>query len=544
MRRLRLGRRGGIGPIFACGLPMLIGSAALAVDLGAAQLESRRLQGIADAAALAAAGNPARAQATAEAVVAESGWTGSVTTEATRGRYRRDAAIPVADRFDATGAVNAVRVRLEGGAPTYFARIFGARHVAVARTGTAMRSDYAAFSIGSRLAAVDGGLLNGLLGALTGSSVSLSVMDYNALIGTDIDLLAFLGALRTTASLGAVSYDDVLAAQVTRSQLLDAMAAVVGDATARNALAGLADAAGGGTVALAPLFDLGPIGDLDRGEAGLVRVNAMAMLSTLLQHGSGVRQVDLDLGATVPGLARTRVRVAIGERPQGSPWISITELGTPILRTAQARIYVEAKLGGIALGGLGTIAGIELPLFVELASAEARLTDISCATRATRSVSIEARTGPGKAAIARIDTGKLDDFSTPMTFAKARLVDTLLVDIDGKSVVDLGSVEPWQQLRFSGTEVDAASVRTISSSHALEGVAVSLLRTIELTPVVGGFLPLPVGPIVNALGAALIPLGPALDSLVNVATGAIGLRYGQADVRVTGMRCGRPVLVA
>lgn len=542
MRWRGMNRRGGIGPIFACGLPMLIGSAALAVDLGAAHLESRRLQGIADAAALAAARDPATAQATAEAVVAESGWSGTVEVAATPGRYRRDPAIAVADRFDSSGTSNAVRVRLVGQAPTYFARVFGTRHVAIARTGTAMRSDHAAFSLGSRLAALDGGLLNGLLSALTGSTVSLDVMDYDALIGADIDLLAFLDALRTTASIDAINYDDVLDARVSRAQLLDALAAVTTDSTAQAALARLADAAAGGTVALAPLFDLGPVGDLDRGEAGLVRVNAMAMLTNLLQHSSGARQVDLDLGASVSGLASTRVRVAIGERPRGSPWIAITELGTPILRTAQARVYIEVKLAGIGLPGLGTIAAIEVPLFVELASAEARLTGIACATHASRSVAIEARTGPGKAAIARIDTSKLDDFTVPMTFRAVPLVNSL-IDVEGRSVIDLGTTEPWQQIHFTGAEVDEATVKTVSSSHALEGIAVSLLRNIDLTPKVG-FLPLPLGPIVRALGSALTPLGPALDRLVNVATGAIGLQYGQADVRVTGMRCGRPILVA
>ena len=51
-------RRGGIGVASAAALTMLIGAAALAVDIGSFQLDRRKLQGIADAAALAAAGKP------------------------------------------------------------------------------------------------------------------------------------------------------------------------------------------------------------------------------------------------------------------------------------------------------------------------------------------------------------------------------------------------------------------------------------------------------------------------------------------------------
>ena len=39
-------------------------------------------------------------------------------------------------------------------------------------------------------------------------------------------------------------------------------------------------------------------------------------------------------------------------------------------------------------------------------------------------------------------------------------------------------------------------------------------------------------------------VAPALDSLIDLVTDTIGVHYGQADVRVTGMRCGTPALVA
>ena len=69
LRRLVRSRRASISITTAFGMTMLIGSAAFAVDLGSLYLDRRKLQGIADAAAMSAAGRPGeviRARATFE----------------------------------------------------------------------------------------------------------------------------------------------------------------------------------------------------------------------------------------------------------------------------------------------------------------------------------------------------------------------------------------------------------------------------------------------------------------------------------------------
>ena len=71
---------------------------------------------------------------------------------------------------------------LQSTSPTFFARIFGKTNIVISRQATAAQQRYAAFSIGSGLASLNGGLLNSYLSALTGSNVSLSVMDYEALV--------------------------------------------------------------------------------------------------------------------------------------------------------------------------------------------------------------------------------------------------------------------------------------------------------------------------------------------------------------------------
>lgn len=526
-------------------MPVLIGAGALAVDVGSVQLETRRLQGLADSAALAAATNLPNAQSRADALVADAGWGRDFAVIATPGRYVGDPAIASTERFTPGATpVNAVQVALETRSPTFLARIFGTRDVAIGRRARAARIDLAAISVGSRLAALDGGLVNQYLSALTGSNVSLSIADYNALAGAEIDLLAFVDALNTTADLELGSYDRILESDVTMPQIVEAIGmASADDALAQALLARIAAGMNAGdTVNLSTLIDLGPVGAQDRAAAGMVKVNALAMLTSVLQLANGERQVALDLGAGIPGLAHSRVWLAVGQRPEGSPWIAIGDGGQPIVRTAQVRVYLKTRLADVSLPGLGSLVGINVPLFVELAEAEARIDAIACPTPGTARVDVGARPGLGTVALGEVDTRRLDDFSHAMTIQHTKLVDTLLVDVEARGVLALGSAEPWQRMSFSSAQIGSSEPQTVSSGAAVQGLSASLIRSTTLTPRVLG-LPIPTGPLISGVGQTLTAAAPALDGLVNLATGTLGVRYGQADIWVNGVRCGQPVLV-
>ena len=537
----------GLSVFAALSMPLMIGFTAFAVDIGSVTLDSRRLQGVADAAALAAANDPAHAQAGARAAVYASGWSRPIDVTARTGTYASDAAVPVASRFVAApAAIDAVRVTTVVTSPTFFGRIFGQGGVAITRQATAVRERFASLSIGTRLAAVQGGVVNAYLSALTGSSVSLSAAGYDALAGADVDLFGYLDAFHTTANLSGADFNHLVAANVTQAQALSALASALdagGRGTAASAIRTLAgQVTPSRSLALSALVDPGPYGGQAGGGTGVARVNALALVTTMLQLASPTRQVSFDAGAST-GLASTRLTVAIGERPAQSPWIAIARNGTPIVRTAQARVYAETTLLPAPLPGLSGLLSVKLPVFVELASGEARLTAIDCATAGGRGVSVEARPSPGQAAIATVDTARLSDFTKPVPLSSARVVDTLLVDVDADARLDLGATEPWQPLRFTAAQIAAGTPQTVSSSTAVSGVAASLASHTTLTPRVLG-LPIPVAPLLGAVTTQLAAVAPAIDSLLDVATGALGVHYGQADVRVTGMRCGVAALVA
>ncbi len=133
-------------------------------------------------------------------------------------------------------------------------------------------------------------------------------------------------------------------------------------------------------------MDLGPYGDQDYlnpdGGSG-VTVSALDLATAALGIAQGGHQVQFNLATGVPGLTTITATLAIGQRPSNSPWIAITDKNDVIVRTAQARLYLDAQVApaGSALAG---VASIDVPIFVELASAQAKLASIQCgATPAT-----------------------------------------------------------------------------------------------------------------------------------------------------------------
>ncbi|KAH1676886.1 hypothetical protein KXX12_008457, partial [Aspergillus fumigatus] len=185
-------------------------------------------------------------------------------------------------------------------------------------------TDLASFALGSTLAGLQGGIGNAMLSSLTGSSISLSAMSYDALASANIDLLTFSNALRSSEKLQAISYTDTLNAQTTLPLLLRAMASASTDSTAAAALNSLAgQVTGGATITPGKLIDLGPMG-LNTHVPGntQIAVNAFSMLREVLTLANGEQQITMDLGASVPGIASARVTLITGARMVNSPWVA------------------------------------------------------------------------------------------------------------------------------------------------------------------------------------------------------------------------------
>ena len=575
-RRLLADRSANFAVMTALCTPVALALTAFAIDEGSLYNERRAAQSIVDLAAITAASNITNARQAVLTTLADNGITSvavqqqgaNVAPTATKavvqivpGRYTGVSTIATGSRFEAGKLpYNAVQVSLKKQGTLYFAGSIMAPPT-LGTAAIASAQPQAAFSVGSRLASLNGGILNALLGGLLGGNISLSVMDYNSLVSADVDVLSFSDALATQLHLTGVSYSDVLASKATIGQIATAMANVPGlDHTAKIALQTMASSATNNVkIPLSTLVDLGSVGSLGLGQkpAGLsVDASALSMLTAAAALANGTNQVAVNLGATIPGLTSTTLSIAIGEPMQNSAWLAVGEAGT-VVRTAQTRIKLNASVtvGNSNLGGGINLLAVNLPLNIEVAYAEAKLTDINCPTGpSSMKVSIAAQPGVVEAHLADSSASGFADFTKPQSFSDAEIADVSLklllinlnlLQIKGSSAFSITNMAPTN-LTFNATDIANKAIKTVSTKNLTQSLTTSLVNNLSLS--------------VNALGlgldvtALLGAVKPAVTTLLNGVTapvddlvynvlGALGVHVGEADVRVTGATCGRSVLV-
>ncbi|WP_338577844.1 TadG family pilus assembly protein [Brevundimonas olei] len=533
-RRLSSDDRGGVAVMAAVFGALICVLAALAVDVGSMVLKGREVQGAADLSALAAAQTlsdpPERTEAAAHAT-ARDNLIDLAGARIQRGVYTPDPRLKPPARFaDGGSRPNAARVTLSAPAPLYFGRwILRRDSVTVSKSATAALPGgppSAVFSIGSRLAGLDGGLANALLSGLLGSKVSLTVMDYRALADAQVNLLQFSDALAAELGVTAGDYDALLAHEAQTGQVLRALEAVAGSG-ADSALSKLTRLPVNAVVKLEELIgvDADARGGLRRGLDA--QVSAMDLLMATLQTANQDRQLALDVGARA-GLADLDVMLAIGERPNRAPWLTVTGTGEPIIRTVQTRLYLEATaLDKVPLVGL--LAQVKVPILIEAASAEARLKAIEC--EGTPRVLIEARPGVARVRLGQIDPKRLRDFKSELKVSPARLVSVLLITVEGVADIQVADLD-WSELRFTGSEIGSSQPKSVRAKGFVNGLIVTLLRDTRLTA-----LGIPLHLVTQLLAGVLTPLGPVLDGVVQPLLELLGVRLGEADVWVHGVRC-------
>ncbi len=540
-------------------LPAGLALAAIAIDSGSLFTERREVQSLADLSAIAAAANLANAELAVKATLTDNGFDDIVIVDPSapmpfpkadqavatvvRGQYRTSGA--PGERFKPGHTpYNAVAVNLH----TQGTRLLAQRFMdapLIAAQGVSKVSATASFSIGSRLAALNGGIANALLGALLGGNVSLSLMDYEALVKADVGMFDFLDALATNARITAGTYDDLLGTQVTVGDVARAMASVPGlDHRSEVALKALGQSANARLkLKLDRMLDLGDAGYLSLGgrpAAVSAAASVMQILTAAAALANGTNQIKVDLGATVPGLLAATLDLAIGEPPQGGSWFMIGESGS-LVRTAQTRLLVTVDIAGIA-GLLG--ASIKVPIYIELAYAEAKLTDVACvaASPPTLKAVVAARPGVAELRIGDVTRAAFADFATKPPTLQATLVKLPLATIAGDAKVTVSDVNPTK-LTFTKTDIDKRTIKQVSTGDFTQSMTKSLADHLNLTVKVVG-IDLGLSALLRtAVGATLTAAAPAIDTLLGGILETLGVGLGQADVRVTGANCGRSVLV-
>ena len=483
-RNILTSTSGNIGISAALVLPLVVLSLGLGVDFGYLTLQKQELQGVADLTAIVAASDLPNVEGAARNHFKTNGLSMAIATKdglidpdgkvipkdivaikkgivtIVKGRYVPDPALATGQRFipNATPA-DAAQVSIEKEGSLHLAAMFSAPPT-MSAVGTAASTKLASFSVGSRLASLNDGILNQLLGQMLGTTISLKVMDYQALVDADIDVQPFLKSVSTRLNLTAASYEDVLKASLTMPQLLASMQAVQGiSTTANSALKALETATklNKKTFTLSQILNIDPKKGLkvDAGSNWAMKISALDIVSAAAALANGSNQISLATVAGLPGIASASVKLAIGEPPVTTP---AHRLGAPgsAVRTAQTRLAIEVNIDGLSL-----LAGlkIKLPIYVEVAYAEAKLADIRCygGTKTNASVSIDAVPGVAEIAIGTVNPAVLSDFSDEARVEKARILDSLLVRIDRN--------RPCRSQEPSAAEVDIQPVRGRRKLH-------------------------------------------------------------------------------
>lgn len=566
-------QRGGTAILFAVSATVLFGFGAMAVDVGNFFYEKRKLQTANDLAVLAAASDLPRAQAAAQSSTIQNGFPGNTIQTLQTGVYTPDPKLAPGARFVPSPATvaNAVRIDMRTTAPLLLGRVLTSSDAArasntaprppgstptvaslsngdvpIGSSAIAFQDAQASFAVGSRLLKLDGGLLNSLLGGLLGGGVSLSVMDYDALIKARVDLFDFSKRLATRLDLTAATYDDVLKANV---RLGDVLAAIVDasrdhdtrSSTATAALGRLASASASNLpVNLASLISFGPAGDkpLSGPKPLAASLTALDIVSAVAQIANSNRQIDVGLNLNVPGIASASLKLGIGERPVGASLVRVGRAGSSV-HTAQTRLLLTVDLVGSGAASL-----VRVPLYLELAAATARLTGVQCSPGdvSTSRVTLGVTPAVVDAWIGQVSMAEFNNFSRAPNPPAATLVNAAgLAKVTGRAHVTMTNLSE-AAVSFSYAEIQRSDKKTTSTQNFVATLLGRLVGDLELrVEALGLGLGLPGldGLVSGIIGNAATPL----DQILNGVLGTLGIGLGQADSWVSGVRCGGAVLV-
>ncbi|ASV36481.1 hypothetical protein CI807_09895 [Pseudomonas sp. NS1(2017)] len=625
-------QRGAIGLMAAGTLAVAMVFMLLALDSGRLYLEKRRLQSIADTAALEAAGRGGLCTPTntandyAKENAARNGFTvvagdnsrglavtcGTLPTNASNIRVfvadatKNDAIRVVATRSVMTSLANGIW-NMFSGAPVAAQTILSATAVAAAAPPVAQ------LTIRSSLASVNSAnspLLNLVIGNLLGGSLSLTAAGWNGLLTTNLNLLSYLDQLAIDLTIKAGDYDALLSTAVSARQLLDAAVTILqkNGAVASAVINDLIT-----VKAIAPNTQLLKVGDLLKVATGTpaaalnTSVQLFQLLETVAQLSSSKNAVSAAAQVNIPLVGTVSIQTKVIEPPQ------MSAIGNPLkakagllnnprtdqifVRTAQVRTLVTIDapiikvvsgvtsiLSGLAtpvskvVGGLlnlnllDVVAGVvclvgcnvadvditqTLSIYIEAASAESHVTDFSCATPATKSLTVQATTSLATLGVGYVDPVSAFSSSAAVNVQPVRLIDfgqrfCLLTLVCGPRTPGVGGglnlralstiAEQTNTLVFNPVnDINAATIYKkppgtadilFSLGNTLNGLQVTYVPPSGSTPNPAN------GTVTNALATIISSvvslvqnvLSPILDPIVNTLLSALGISLGNAEV--------------
>lgn len=577
-QRNRRDERGSTLPMVSLILVTLLVSAALTIDLGLVAATNRRLQGVADLAAIAGANeligaacnhsytlgtetspstvfNHVRAAVVASAAKNSFpvGGTKSLVIEvgtityATNGKPTFTSMHSSATGVDCATASVPTAVRVTAGDFTNygFAAVIGREGQTTFRSGIASRKSgsggiVGGFSIGSVLATVDStesALLNSVLDGMvcpasapSSCAFNLTAVGYNGLATSYVTL----GQLQTASTVGSVN--GLLNSEMTMSQFYILTAKALGctttagcSNTAAVTLLNLSTTVNSTTkFKLAELITVASGGD---SAAAAAAFNVWGLVNGTAQVMNGTNTVSIpSLTVSLPGVTSATMALKITELPK----TYIGPVGGSV-STSQIELTVTptVNLGGLILTDLLARVRGQLPVQVTAGSATGTLTQVSCGTDKGETVSVDTKGATTKIGTSVAGASVLEVKSVlNLTIATLNLASTTSVaGVNGTQVsfdypAGYYPTNPTPT-HVGGTGLNLSSSTSVSSS--LSVVALGLNTTALTTALLG------------VTGTGLITT--LEDLVISPLLNALGIDVAGADVWAIGNPgCGAPNL--
>lgn len=472
----------------------------------------------------------------------------------------------------------------------------------------------AQLSIRSNLGTVDSAksdVLNLLMGRLLGGSLSLTAAGWNGLLGTNVNLLGYLDQLAISLNVKAGDYEALLTTAVSANELIDAAVKVL-QTNGAVATAVINDVIK--VQAIAPSTRQLTVGQLLKIASGTpaaalnTNLQLFQLLQTTAQLSSSKNPVNAAVQLNIPLVGNVSVQTKVIDPPQlsavGNPAKAKAGLNNVpptdqiAVRTAQVRTLITVQapvlngaasvatvLNGLrtpvsnlvagllnlnipaAVGGLLCLVSCEitdvaitdtLSIYLEAASAESHVTDYSCATPTSKSLTVQATTSAATLGVGTVSPTALSSAS-PVVVQPLRLVDfgkrscavlNLLCSPNrtptvggGLTVRALSTVgaqtgtlvfAPVAEMNTTPTYLPASGSTNIvgSLSATLSGLQVTYVPpsgTVSSGALAG--MASTLNTITNAvIGLVQGVLSPILDPVVNSLLKSLGISLGNAEV--------------
>lgn len=527
-------QRGAIGLFGLLTLLLAIVFTVLAVDSGRLWMQQRKLQSIADIAAMSASrqvgcsASAADVTTAAHTAAANNGFAGQLTqspNQVALGSVATNGGLRVFSDDNSTEAVF-VRATQEVPSSLVAGGMFGNTITLSAEAVSISNSPIAAFSAGSfaaNLSTEDSTLLNGLLGGILGSPLNLSALSYEGIASTQLtlqDMLAVSGDIGTV--------DELLDTDMQIADLLEVFA----NAAGQNAAADLQAVSAMGTIAGATVRNASlKLGDIvavttpDSNAAATANLNALSLITAAAIIANGENAIALPLAVNVLSISSINGQVTFTEPPQIAigPAAGDGEICT-MVRTAQVRAYVGV------LVDIPLLARIDLALALEVAQGSAGLRSITQqgdssevrieATPGIASLDLTNNAGTGAARISTLDQPPLLP-SIPIADIELDLPVQPAAMQPLDFTVDHPVDEHLPQTQTAASSLGESLENALSDPDALD---VTILSAIHLG-LVNSVITTVISPLLGEIGRVL------LDPLLNL----LGIQVGGMDVKLEGL---------